>query len=101
MPDLIDKKPGIEAKPTTPETQRLDLRPQPASPPAPKPYRWIKWMVLLVVSATVAVLMAVLLTGGDTDPEVQAAPDALDRYLAARTQPATTPDALDRYLANN
>ena len=103
MPDLIHKKPGAEAETlTSPEKQRFDLRPQPPSHPAPKTHHRIQWMALFVAVATAAILISVLLIGGDTnpDPDVQAGPDVVDRYLANTAQVVPEPDVLDRYLAN-
>jgi hypothetical protein len=68
MADLLDKKTGTETRaPTTPEKQRLDLRPKLEKPPAPRIYRWIQWMALFVIMAVAAVLAAVLLGGGSEE----------------------------------
>ena len=66
MADLLDKKPSAGTKaPTAPDKQRLDLRPQLKTPPAPRIRRWIQWMAVFVVLAAAAAMATVLLTGGD------------------------------------
>ena len=66
MADLLDKKNAAGTKaPSSPDKQRLDLRPQLKAPPAPRIRRWIQWMAVFVVLAAAAAVATVLLTGGD------------------------------------
>lgn len=89
--------PAATAEPTAPPTPPPSQPERPAAPDAPRSSR-LGGAVLLAGIAALAIVLAIVLIGGDDDPSPRSAAQT-PTQPSARTQPSTTPAAQPRLIA--